>query len=120
MVSMFTRTVLMDETYGRFMRAARERKGLTQEQLATQLDGVPGCKQANLSEMERGKTIPNRVQEDLIAEALEMSKEDRDRWSELIRIGESASMRRKSEAAHAARGRDDDTTPDGAAPLEAP
>jgi transcriptional regulator with XRE-family HTH domain len=98
----------MDDTYGRFMRGSRERAELTQEQLAAKLAKVPGCKQANLSSMERDLTIPNRVQEDAIADAVGMSADERRTWHELIMRGEHASMRRKSEAAHAARGRDDD------------
>jgi transcriptional regulator with XRE-family HTH domain len=85
--------------YGTFMRERREARGMTQPQLAAALDGVPGCKQTALSQMELGRTVPNRVQEEHIAEALEMTPEERAEWTELIKLGEAASMRRKSEAA---------------------
>jgi transcriptional regulator with XRE-family HTH domain len=96
-------------TYGDFMKAKREALGMTQAAVAARMDGVPGMRQAHISDFEKHKTIPNRVQEDLLAEVLGMTVDERAHWHELIRIAEQKVMARKSEVAqqmHARRASD--------------
>jgi predicted transcriptional regulator len=89
-------------TYGAFMKRVREQLDILQRDLAEVLAEVPGCKQSGLSAMEMGAVIPNRVQEERIADALLMTAAERVEWTRLIKEAECLQMQRKSDAAKGA------------------
>jgi predicted transcriptional regulator len=89
-------------TYGAFMKRVREQLDILQRDLAKVLVEVPGCKQSGLSAMEQGAVIPNRVQEERIADALLMTAAERVEWTRLIKEAERLQMQRKSDAAKGA------------------
>ena len=81
----------MAVTVGSFLSDKRG-KGRSQKSIADKLEHVQ-ITQSRLSEIENGQLLPDRVQEDAIADVLGFTADDRAAWKALIKEAEAERRR---------------------------